>query len=97
MSDTPIADLEIAFARVRSEEYTAFVSFYGSMVGVSISRRASTKNPGLSLDVKSEASTVREAFAKCFANFPTNPLDGISEWNSARLTAVDGEFKDTDT
>lgn len=96
MTDTNIADLETAFARCRQEEYTCFVSFYGETVGVSISKRASTKRPGLSLDVKSEAPTVSEAFAKCFANFPVNPLDGASEWHSARLAASEGQFTETD-
>jgi hypothetical protein len=96
MNDNTLADLETAFARCRADEYTCFVSFYGDKIGVSISRRTSTKNPGLSIDVKSEAYTVSEAFAKAFANFPTNPLDGASEWHSARLAASEGQFTEVD-
>lgn len=88
-----IAQLEAAFTRCRAAECTVFVSFYRDKVHVTISKAAYTGSNNLSFNVKGEGTSVTEAFDRCFANFPPNPLDGESKWVSSQLAPpVDAKF-----
>lgn len=94
-----IEQLEAGLARCIAMECTCFVSFYSKKVHVSISKAAYVGTNNVAFDVKGDGDTVREAFERCFANFPTNPLDGVSKWASSQLPpppAEDAVFTETD-
>lgn len=96
MTNPTIEQLNAGIERARAEGYTVFISLYHKKVHVSLNRYR-TGDSTFTMDVKGEGDTIEEAFAVCFANFPTNPLDGAGAFATDRLTGpiTDGEYTET--
>ena len=82
-----IVELEAAVTRCREQEVNCSLYFYGGKVNVTLSKSAYSGGNNTEYNVKGEGITVEEAFRNAFNNFPKNPLDGASKWQSDRLAA----------
>jgi hypothetical protein len=88
---------EIA-ARVLTNEFTFFLSitrYSGSddtkICHVTLSKGATYGK--FHIRVEAHGATPSEAFEAALRQFPPNPIDGVSQWDSQRLSPPeDGEF-----
>ena len=85
--------------RVTQGEYRMFISMYRGAtcpaherVSVTL-EKGSAYGAGFHMKVEAIGATPSEAFEAALRQFPPNPIDGIAQWESQRLSPPeDGEF-----
>lgn len=86
--------------RVTTGEFQMFLYVYGQNDAEErcvITLEKGSAYGGFHLKVEARAATPSEAFEKALAQFPSNPLDGVSKWDTRRLAAPceEGDFNET--
>lgn len=87
--------------RVTEGEYMMFLSMYRGASGLETVRCTLEKGSTYGkfhMKVEANGETPSEAFENALRQFPPNPLDGASRWDTNRITGSveDGQFTETE-
>lgn len=84
--------------RVLEGEFHMYLSMYRGSSGVESVRITLEKGSTYGkfhMKVEGSGETPSEAFEMALRQFPPQPLDGVSRWDTLRLTAQDASFTET--
>lgn len=80
--------------RVTEGEFNLFLHIYRTSSGehcrVTLDKGSAYGH--FHMKVEGEGETPSKAFEAALRQFPPQPLDGVSKWDTLRLTAEDGNF-----
>jgi hypothetical protein len=86
--------------RVTQGEYHIFISMYRGASGtetVRVSLERGSTYGKFHMKVEGYGATPSEAFEAALRQFPPNPIDGVAQWDTQRLSppVEDGVFNET--